>query len=62
MHPVEWHIDAATDLEEHDVWRISHGWDPIASEIIDHVEAAFAKVHVFPRHRCWVKGELLYLL
>ncbi|MGE5674909.1 MAG: hypothetical protein ACM3XM_13720 [Mycobacterium leprae] len=58
MHRVDWHIDAAVDLEEHDAWRISHGWEPMATEIIDAVEAAFARGTVFPRQRCWVKGEL----
>lgn len=57
--PVEWHDDALDDLVEHDVWRVSQNWVPIAGEIMQAVHAAFARGFVFPKEQCVVKGEPL---
>ncbi len=57
MSPVEWHEDALNDLTSHDSWRVSQGWEPIATEIMDQVEASFVSQKIHLKQRCRVKGE-----
>lgn len=59
MVPVEWHDATLADLDAHDEWRELRGLDPIADEIIDAINAAFARGYIYPKRRCQVRGEPL---
>lgn len=59
MRTLEWHAEAFDDLVDHDAWRVSHGWSPIAPEIMDSVSEAFHKGDIFPKSRCQIFGEIV---
>ncbi len=40
---VDWTDKALDGLARHDVWQMSQGWEPIAEEIYDAVEAYFRR-------------------
>lgn len=40
---VDWSEEALQNLADHDAWRVKNGWDPIALEIQDEVNAFFAE-------------------
>lgn len=41
MAIVRWNPEALDSLIGHDMWRLSRGWEPLASELIAAVEAYF---------------------
>ena len=41
MASVEWSEESLLDLSDHDAWRVRQGWEPIALEIYDEVDAFF---------------------
>lgn len=41
MAQVRWNHEALDSLVRHDAWRLANGWEAIASELIEGVEAYF---------------------
>lgn len=41
MAPVRWNPQGLQSLVQHDAWRFSHGWEPIASELMESVTSYF---------------------
>ncbi|HWI51846.1 MAG TPA: hypothetical protein VNT01_06880 [Symbiobacteriaceae bacterium] len=41
MASVEWKPEGLDSLVRYDAWRFSQGWEPIATELMDAVEAYF---------------------
>lgn len=41
MAIVRWNSEGLDSIIRHDSWRLSHGWEPMAAELMEAVEAYF---------------------
>lgn len=63
MASVKWRVMALDQLVRYDIWRVRHGWEPIASEIMEAVRLYFdrqdpeAVPHHVPGRRVRLRGE-----